>query len=115
MTTDSNQIFNVAPPTNPSQRLLRAHHIAIQVDADSEERSLAPKEMNEMMKKLTTKEAYASELGILDKINSNLNGGALMRFMQTHEYQKYRAYMNYLNAMQHDKKYAKLVAKIKGK
>ncbi|KAG3112236.1 hypothetical protein PI124_g10770 [Phytophthora idaei] len=59
MTTDSNQISNVAPPTNPSQRLLRVPHIAIQVDADSEERSLTLKEMKKMMKKLTTKEAYA--------------------------------------------------------
>ncbi|KAF1785307.1 hypothetical protein GQ600_15874 [Phytophthora cactorum] len=34
--------------------------------------------------------------------------------MQTHEYQKYRTYMDYLNAMQYDKNYAKLVAQIKG-
>lgn len=67
-----------------------------------------------MMKKLTTKEDFAATLGIADKINGNLSRGALMRFMQTTEYEKYRAYMDFLNDMAKKSKYAALVRQIKG-
>ncbi|ETN10423.1 hypothetical protein PPTG_10562 [Phytophthora nicotianae INRA-310] len=79
MTADLNQDSRVASPANPSQRLLRVHHAAIEADSEDEERSLTTREMKNMMKNLTTKEEFASTLGISQLINSDLNGGALMR------------------------------------
>ncbi|KAF4030617.1 WYL domain [Phytophthora infestans] len=83
-------------------------------DSEDEERALSTREMKKMKKKLTTKEDFAATLGIADKISDNLNGGALMRFMQTTEYQKDRAYMDFLNDMAKKPKYADLVRQIKG-
>ncbi|ETI48415.1 hypothetical protein F441_07526, partial [Phytophthora nicotianae CJ01A1] len=115
MTADLNQDSRVASPANPSQRLLRVHHAAIEADSEDEERSLTTREMKKMMKNLTTKEEFASTLGISQLINSDLNGGALMRFMQSSEYLKYRAYMDFLNDMAKNSKYKDLVRQIKAK
>ncbi|ETP27598.1 hypothetical protein F442_23125 [Phytophthora nicotianae P10297] len=115
LTTDSNQISSVASLANPSQRFLRAHHDVIETDADFEERALTPEKMMKMMLNKMTKEEYAAKLGILEKINSGLNGGALMQFMRTYKYNKYRGYMDFLNGMAKTKKYAKLVKEIKAK
>ncbi|EEY55761.1 secreted RxLR effector peptide protein, putative [Phytophthora infestans T30-4] len=114
LTIDSTQISEAASPASSSQRLLRARHATRENDSEDEERALSTREMKKMKKKLTTKEDFAATLGIADKISDNLNGGALMRFMQTTEYQKDRAYMDFLNDMAKKPKYADLVRQIKG-
>ncbi|KAG3141381.1 hypothetical protein PI126_g15515 [Phytophthora idaei] len=83
MTTGSNQISKVILTSNPSQRLLRTRHTAVEANADSEERALTPETMKEMMKKLMTKEEYAAKLGISGQIRASLNGAsqALLRLM----------------------------------
>ncbi|KAF4137618.1 WYL domain [Phytophthora infestans] len=111
---DSTQISEVASPASSSQRLLRAQHATRENDSEDEERTLSTREMKKMMKKLTTKEDFAATLGIADKINGNLSRGPLMRFMQTTEYETYRAYMDFLNDMAKKSKYAALVRQIKG-
>ncbi|KAG7385875.1 hypothetical protein PHYBOEH_008877 [Phytophthora boehmeriae] len=64
---------------------------------DDEERGLTPAKMKKMRKNGMTKEDYASKLGISDKIASVLAGGpGLNQFLQTHKYQKYKTYMNFL-------------------
>ncbi|KAG7385874.1 hypothetical protein PHYBOEH_008876 [Phytophthora boehmeriae] len=64
---------------------------------DDEERALTLSKMKKMRKKKMTKEDYAAKLGISEQIASILAGGpGLTQFLQTHKYQKYKTYMNYL-------------------
>ncbi|KAG7394878.1 hypothetical protein PHYBOEH_004502 [Phytophthora boehmeriae] len=68
-------------------------------EEDDEERGLTLAKMKKMRKKGMTKEDYAVKLGISDEMASIMAGGpGLVQFMQSHKYQKYQAYMNYLIA-----------------
>ncbi|KAG6974031.1 hypothetical protein JG688_00003260 [Phytophthora aleatoria] len=81
--SNSNQISKVILTSNPSQRLLRTRHTAVEANADSEEKALTPEKMKKMMKKLMTKEEYAAKLGISGQIRASLKGNsqALLRLM----------------------------------
>ncbi|KAG7386419.1 hypothetical protein PHYBOEH_008697 [Phytophthora boehmeriae] len=115
MATDTKQvkISDVTPLGGPSQRLLRIRHMANEDNGEteegdddhgdggdtdfSEERGLTPKKMKKMMKKGMTKDDYAHKLGISEKIAEiMLTGRGLAQFQQTHKYQKYKTYMNFL-------------------
>ncbi|KAG7402308.1 hypothetical protein PHYBOEH_000016 [Phytophthora boehmeriae] len=95
-TADSVQgkISDVASPDSPTQRLLRTHHAAYE---DGEERALTLKKMKRMRKEGKTKEDYAAKLKITDEVNRIAAGGVgMVQFMNSHKYDKYKTYINFL-------------------
>ncbi|EEY62512.1 secreted RxLR effector peptide protein, putative [Phytophthora infestans T30-4] len=89
----------LSPPEEPSQRHLRSHDTPVLVDdynAD-EERGLDNAKMKSMWKDGWSADNYATKLGIADDIaHAETSTGALQQLMQTHKYEKYKTYLNYL-------------------
>ncbi|KAG7386420.1 hypothetical protein PHYBOEH_008698 [Phytophthora boehmeriae] len=107
-TTDSKQVklsgVGVTSHQDSSQRLLRTHHAIDRDDEDGkddeddedEERALTTSKMWTMKEKGMTATGYAKKLGIFSKMKSGMSPGEYMRFLNSHKYDKYRTYLNFL-------------------
>ncbi|KAG3193623.1 hypothetical protein PC128_g10081 [Phytophthora cactorum] len=111
----SDKMSKVSSPTSQVQRLLTTRHTTNTGNAESEERSLTFEDMMGMMTAMKSKEAYASELGIATKMDDFINKHApdIEIFKGSEDFKKYQAYMNFLNVMQHNEDYGRLVRMIK--
>ncbi|KAG7387113.1 hypothetical protein PHYBOEH_008371 [Phytophthora boehmeriae] len=110
--SDSNQVklSEVSSPQAESQRFLRTRHTTYEDDDndeddendendedENEERALTQLKMKNMKKDKMTADDYAQKLGIFSKLNSKMTPREYREFLNSHKYDKYKTYYNFLH------------------